>query len=163
MLYLAYSLTTGRVRGGTSFTPQEDAQGAKRQPGKGEAVVIVPPESVGNLNVLQAYVTQLTGLTPANDRFIAVDQQTHQIVSVFIGDVVGCGDGVPGCDHYAHPGADPSWTFDPVQSTVIAPALTAQQIAQIAAAKQQSGMVWAQPAPPLPQPVVKIMANAGSV
>lgn len=160
MIYLAYSLATGRVRGWTVFTPQEDAQGFKRAAAVGEGILIVPPQNYGDLNVLQAYVTSLTGITPANDRFIAVDQKTHAITAVFIGDVLGCMDGYAGCDHYVHGQAAPSWTFDPVQSTVIAPALTAQQIIQIQASKQSMGVQWTPPAAPVAQPVVKVAANA---
>lgn len=159
MIYLAIAASNARVRGCTVFTPQEDLQGFSRKAGKGERILIVPPQSYGNLNVLQAYATQQTGLTPANDRFIAVDQKTHAITAVFIGDVLGCGDGYAGCDHYAHAEADLSWTFDPVQSTVLAPTKTVQEIAQIQAAKQARGIIWTY-TPPVPQPVAKVTATA---
>lgn len=144
MIHLAYSLTTGRVRGWTVFTPDEIARGCSRPAGRGEGILIIQPESYGDLNTLQALVTQTTGKIPSNDRYIMVDQKTGQIVSAHIADPA-CDDPHPGCDMYPHAFADPAWTFDTQAKQCIPPKLSQADTDALTAAKQAKGIPWTAP------------------
>ncbi len=96
-----YSVNTGRMRRVVSDDIQTDAQLiTNNPPGLAEGVHTGPFVNQEELN-------QITGLVPANDRFVCLDTD-FVVAGVFIGDLAA-GDGMPGLTEVQHNTAKFGW------------------------------------------------------
>lgn len=140
MIYQTYSLLTGRRRLLVNNPP------LPLLPAKGEGVLVIPDAIWAEMqqqvlqgattDVVQAYVTQQTGVAPANDRYIQVDAN-GVIVGVHLADPVGCPADVVPAGHVLYQSAKATigWTFNPQTLLATAPQLNAADLAQLQQAK----------------------------
>ena len=112
---IVYSVATGRVR--RVVDPQANVPNviaflAQAKANAGEAVLVYNKQGNGadTLPAWQAAVNAHTGLTPGNDRYVAVDA-LNNIVWAGLADPA-CGDGFPGTTLIANATADPNWTYN---------------------------------------------------
>ncbi len=95
----------------------------------------MPQVQYGALDALQAYVTQQTGLVPANDRHAIVDAQGNVLGAINAD--LACGDGYPGMTLVPDASAGPGWTYLNGVFTAppsnMTPQLLAAKVAAIAA------------------------------
>lgn len=124
---IVYSRATGRVR--RVIDPEIAVVNAlallaQAKAGPGEAAAVYTKRgldaqgnSLDQLPQWQAAITQLTQLTPANDRYCVIDAQNKILAAIFADPL--CGDSIAQCTLVAHPTAGPGWTYD--GQTFIAP------------------------------------------
>ena len=99
---LVYSITTGRLR--SIVIPDYDSDLPAHTIGRGEAMLVIPMAQYAGQS--ESGLQAIIGLTPTNDRYISVDQNTN-VISSHIADPVGCDDVSPyvNCTLIAHPTA----------------------------------------------------------
>lgn len=113
MFGIVYSTNTGRLRWFTgSGHSTTELDGINLLPG--EALIKADDNNYGDAHTIQAFVTTMTGKTPANDRYVFVPVGptaiAFHIVDVHIMDPLI--DTVPnGMQAIAHPTAGPGWTY----------------------------------------------------
>lgn len=124
---IAYSKTTGRVR--WFVIPDNDKELDSLKAGEGEIILIVNRSVDNSLPILQAQVTQSSGLTPSNDRYAIIDpnQTDAQGNQIVIGAVIAdpsCGDKFPGKTFISHAQAGVGWSYDPAGKIFVAPVIS---------------------------------------
>lgn len=104
-----YSVRTGRIRRFITDGVQDDASLlVNHAPGDGEAAKLgMAIETYASLEALQADLNKLTGLTPVNDRYVAVNAD-GEIDQIIIADPA-CGDAISGYVLIAHDSARIGW------------------------------------------------------
>lgn len=119
MFGVIVSAATGRIRWHTDAGHAKAELQPSLVAGKGETVLLLDDAQYGDLAALQATVSALTGLIPANDRYALVDATiTDPTVINTTGNVIGaivadplCGDAVPHCQLIADPAAGLGWKW----------------------------------------------------
>lgn len=131
MFGVIVSAATGRIRWHTDAGHPKAELQTSLVARKGETVLLLEDAQYGDLAALQATVSALTGLMPANDRYAIVDATiTDPTVISATGNVIGaiiadplCGDAVPNCQLIADPAAGLGWKWTSLTGFVaVAPA-----------------------------------------
>ena len=121
MIPVIYSLNTGRVRRWMVDPDRTTMEAWKPALSlmAGEAVTYIKDEDYGDLSTLQSLVTQATGKTPSDDRYV-VAHESGDILSVAIVDPAV--DKPPlQCEFVKSKYADTDWTFNKPTKKLIPP------------------------------------------